>query len=88
MQSIYFVLGINAARSLIIQSLGHNGHMKTINECRRLFASQIKNGTTMPIDLRQSVYSVVLFNGDSTTYDQLIQVTLYLMLAFIYVAIN
>ena len=50
-----------------------------------MFASQIQNGTAIHIEHRQSVYSVVLYNGDSTTLDQIIQVTFYSIKAFNFV---
>ena len=59
---------------MLISRLGNNLHQQTINEARRQFAGHIQGNSSIHADTRQAIFSVVVYNGDSTTVDQLLDV--------------
>lgn len=61
-------------RIMLISRLGVNGHQQTINETQRQFAEHTQNISLIHVDMRQVISSVVAFNGNSTTVDQLVDV--------------
>ena len=63
-------------RSLVIGQLGYYGDADTIKEAQRRFSDHC-SGTcsySLPADLKTSVFSICLANGDTSTYEQLVQV--------------
>lgn len=63
----------------MIQILGFNGHQPTINESRRLADSVINNGSDIATEMKQHVFSVFVFNGDSATIDHLLKVRILII---------
>ena len=61
-------------RSLVLDQLGHYGDEGTIKEAQRRFSDHCSGKCPLPSDLKTTVFSICLANGDDTTFDQLIQV--------------
>lgn len=59
-------------RSQIIGSLGKLDDEEIINEAQKRFENLLKTGSLNP-DLRNAVYSIVAWNGNSTTYKKMLE---------------
>jgi len=51
-------------RGVAIGKLGMNGYTDTINEAKKRFEHFLKDNSSLPADLRASVFSIVVANGD------------------------
>jgi tricorn protease interacting factor F2/3 len=58
-------------RSSVISSLGRLDDQEIINEARSRFSRFLKTGTLNP-DLRNAIYSIISWIGDSDTYNQMV----------------
>ena len=61
-------------RSLAIGQLGHYGDADTIAEAQKRFSEHCSGARPLPADLKVPVFSVCLANGDSSVFDQLVEV--------------
>ena len=61
-------------RSLVIGQLGRYGDRDTIAEAQKRFGDHCCGVSQLPADLKTSVFSICLANGDSSTFDQLLKV--------------
>ena len=61
-------------RIMLISRLGNNRHQQTIDEAKRQFSDHIHNISSIHVDTRQAIFSVIAYNGDSSTIDQLLDV--------------
>lgn len=60
-------------RSLVIGQLGRYGDRDTIAEAQKRFGDHCCGVSQLPADLKTSVFSICLANGDSSTFDQLLK---------------
>ena len=63
-----------ALRSLVIGQLGYYGDEDIITEAKERFKSHRYGESLLQDDLKTSVYSICLANGDDTTYNDLMEV--------------
>ena len=61
-------------RSLVLDQLGRYGDEDTIKEAQSRFSDHCSGKRPLPSDLKTTVFTICLANGDNTTFDQLIQV--------------
>ena len=58
-------------RSFTISALGKLGDASIINEAESRFKKFLKNPNSLAADIREPVYSLVAWNGNSTTHKKL-----------------
>ena len=58
-------------RALVLSKMGNAGDQSVIDEARRRFDDHCNKKTSLPADLRATVYSIVAKNGDQTSYDKM-----------------
>ncbi|CAL1545832.1 unnamed protein product [Lymnaea stagnalis] len=60
-------------REVVLTRMGRCGDEATIAEAKKRFEAHCNGTAKLPADLRACVYTTVLYNGDSETYDKMLK---------------
>lgn len=63
-------------RSLVIGQLGRFGDVKTIEHAKKKFDDHVSGKSSIPADLKSAIFNTCLANGDESTFEQLIKVSI------------